>query len=88
MNDTATLEQLAANFFACFVLSNPAGHSDQFLTELAAETANTALATMQAFPVTHDSADGLRPGPTPGSVQTNPNKSGRRGWQPSPNTIK
>ena len=53
MNNTATtsatLEELATRFHACLLFSNRAGHSDEFLFELAAEMATTTLATLQAF---------------------------------------
>ena len=45
---TATLAQLEAKFHDCFLFTNRAGHSDESLSTLAAETAKTALATMQA----------------------------------------
>ena len=45
---TATLETLTRKFLGCFLSDNPAGHSDEFMHALAAETAATALAALEA----------------------------------------
>ena len=45
---TATLETLTRNFLASFMFTNRAGHSDEFMHALAAETAAGALAILQA----------------------------------------